>query len=76
MGLLTRYIYVEPERWGEGIGGQLVDAVIAEANRRGYSRLHLWAHEVNDRSQRLYRSRGFAPTGQTYEGQGEWARAI
>ena len=75
-GWFLSYIYVDPERWGEGIGERLMDELIAEAKRRHYSRLHLWTHEVNERSHRLYRSRGFAPTGRTSDGQGEWARDI
>jgi GNAT superfamily N-acetyltransferase len=69
-------LYVMPERWGEGIGGSLLDAVLAEAKRRQYSRIHLWTHEDNERSHRLYRSRGFAPTGRLAGGEGEWAREI
>jgi GNAT superfamily N-acetyltransferase len=71
-------IYVLPKRWGEGIGGRLLDAVIGEAKRRGCDHLYLWTHaHQNERAQRLYRSRSFAPTGRTMhdsEGQriGEW----
>jgi len=71
-------IYVLPERWGEGIGGMMLDAVIEEANRRGCHHIYLWTHErQNERAHRLYRSRSFAPTGRTMhddEGQriGEW----
>jgi len=71
-------IYVVPERWGTGIGGRLLDAVIDEAKRRGGHHMYLWTHEhQNERAQRLYRSRSFAPTGRTMhdeEGQpiGEW----
>ena len=67
-----------PERWGTGIGGRLLDAVIGEAKRRGGHHMYLWTHEhQNERAQRLYRSRRFAPTGRTMhdgEGQliGEW----
>jgi GNAT superfamily N-acetyltransferase len=71
-------IYVLPERWGTGIGGRLLDAVIDEAKRRGGHHIYLWTHEhQHERAHRLYRSRGFAPTGHTMhddEGQliGEW----
>ena len=71
-------IYVVPERWGKGIGGMLLDAVIEEAKRRGCHRIYLWTHErQNERAHRLYRSRSFAPTGRTMhddEGKsiGEW----
>jgi len=75
-GCFLAYLYVVPERWGEGIGGALLDAVLAEAKRRYYSRIHLWTHQDNERSHRLYRSRGFLPTGRTAHGEGEWAREI
>jgi GNAT superfamily N-acetyltransferase len=71
-------IYVRPDRWGKGIGGMMLDAVIDEANRRGCHRISLWTHErQNERAHRLYRSRSFAPTGRTMrddEGKpiGEW----
>ena len=59
-------IYVLPGRWGEGIGGAMLDAVVEEATRRGSGRLHLWTHERdNERAQRLYTSRGFVRTGVT-----------
>jgi GNAT superfamily N-acetyltransferase len=59
-------IYVLPDRWGMGIGGVMLDAVIAEAERRGCRRIVLWTHErENERAQRLYRSRRFAHTGRS-----------
>jgi GNAT superfamily N-acetyltransferase len=73
-------IYVLPDRWGEGIGGAMLDAVIAEADRRGCPRIFLWTNEhQNERAHRLYRSRGFARTGRTTRDVtdkliGEWLR--
>jgi GNAT superfamily N-acetyltransferase len=75
-GSFVSYLFVDPERWGQGIGGALLDAALAEAKRRHSSRIHLWTHEDNERSHRLYRSRGFSPTGRSAGGQGEWAREI
>ncbi len=75
-GCFLEYLFVAPEQWGEGIGGILLDAVLAEAKGRGCSRIHLWTYEDNKRSQRLYRSRGFSLTGRTEDRQGEWARDI
>ena len=72
-GILS-YLYVVPERWGEGIGGMMLDAALAEAARRQYARFHLWTHQDNERSQRLYRSRGFTPTGRTANGEDQWVR--
>lgn len=73
-------IYVLPDRWGQGIGGTLLDAVIDEAARHGCHRIYLWTHErQNEQAHRLYRSREFVPTGRTAhdaagEPIGEWLR--
>lgn len=75
-GCFLNLIFVVPERWGEGIGGALLDAVLAEARRRNDSRIHLFTREDNERSHRLYRSRGFSPTGRTVGNEGEWAREL
>ena len=75
-GCFLNLLLVVPERWGEGIGGTMLDAVLYEAKRRHYSRIHLWTHDDNERSHRLYRSRGFSPTGRTAHGEGEWACEI
>jgi ribosomal protein S18 acetylase RimI-like enzyme len=75
-GFFLSYLYVVPERWGERIGGALLDAVLAEAKRRHGSRIHLWTHEDNERSQRLYRSRGFSPTDRRSDLSREWAREL
>ena len=56
-------VFVAPDAWGQRIGARLLDAVLAEASRQGYSRAQLWTHETNIRSRRLYASRRFALTG-------------
>jgi len=43
--LFLNLIYVLPDRWGQGIGGTMLDAVIAEGARRGCHRIYLWTHE-------------------------------
>ena len=75
-GCFLNLLFVAPERWGEGIGGAILDAVLAEARRRHCSRIHLWTHEDDERSHRLYRRRGFTPTGRIVGGEGEWAREL
>jgi ribosomal protein S18 acetylase RimI-like enzyme len=60
-------VYVAPDRWGEGIGGRIVDALIAEARSRGYDRTRLWTHEDNPRAQQLYEGRGFRRSGREKE---------
>jgi len=71
-GCFLGSLFVVPERWGEGIGGALLDAALAEARSRCCSRVHLWTHEDNERSHRLYPSRGFLPSERTAHGEGEW----
>jgi [ribosomal protein S18]-alanine N-acetyltransferase len=73
-GCFLGFLYVAPERWGRGIGGAVLDAVLAEAKRRHQPRIHLLTHTDNVRSERLYRSRGFSPTGRTVDDQEQWVR--
>jgi ribosomal protein S18 acetylase RimI-like enzyme len=56
-------VFVLPARWGQGIGGELVKAILAEAGKRGYDRAQLWTHADNLRAQRLYEGLGFVRTG-------------
>jgi len=60
-------VFVVPDRWGEGIGGRTVDAVLAEARSSGYDRAQLWTHRDNRRAQRLYEGRGFCRSGREQE---------
>lgn len=52
-----------PERWGEGLGGQVVGAVVLQAIRHGYARAQLWTHSTNVGAHRLYERKGFARSG-------------
>jgi GNAT superfamily N-acetyltransferase len=67
-------VFVAPDRWGEGLGGELVDAVLAEARSRGYDRAQLWTHARNARAHRLYERRGFGRTGR--EGRDDFGQTI
>jgi len=76
-------IFVLPERWGEGIGAQLLDLLMAEAVNRGFTRVHLWTHENNDRAHAMYLRRGFDRTGKAHPSGNdadinveEWARDL
>jgi len=81
-GWFVSLLFVLPERWGEGIGGALLDAAMEEAAGRGGTEIRLWTDEDdNERAHRLYRSCGFAPTGRTLDSDergraGEWARRL
>ena len=68
-GLLhVEAVFVAPERWGAGLGGELVEAVLSEARSRGYGHAQLWTHARNRRAQRLYEGRGFRRTGRKKRG--------
>jgi [ribosomal protein S18]-alanine N-acetyltransferase len=54
---------VAAHRWGEGIGGALLDGLLTEATRRGCTEVFLEVRVDNDRAQRLYRRRGFIDIG-------------
>lgn len=64
-------VFVAPDRWGGGIGGRLVDAILTEARARGYGRAQLWTHTDNARARRLYEGRGFGASGREKEESGE-----
>src|SRR5215204_3081895 len=64
-------VFVTPDHWGMGLGGRLVDALVAEARTRGYDRAQLWTHADNPRARRLYESRGFKHSGRQKEEFGE-----
>jgi ribosomal protein S18 acetylase RimI-like enzyme len=59
-------VFVAPDRWGNGIGGRTVDAVLAEARARNYDYVRLWTHADNERAQRLYEHRGFRRTSREH----------
>ena len=54
---------VAAHRWGEGIGGALLDGLLTEAARRDCTEVFLEVRVDNDRAQRLYRRRGFIDIG-------------
>ncbi|MBA2691451.1 MAG: GNAT family N-acetyltransferase [Rubrobacter sp.] len=66
-------VFVAPGRWGEGVGGMLVDATLDEARSRGYGKAQLWTHKGNSRARRLYERRGFGRSGREMKDDlGEW----
>lgn len=58
---------VSPAARGEGVGGRLIDAGIAEARRRGVRKLGLRALSINTRAVALYQRAGFAEEGRLIE---------
>ena len=66
---VVQMVSVAPERWGEGIGGELLAAALAEARTRGFERVKLWTHADDERVRRLYEGRGFGRTGTRLAGE-------
>jgi GNAT superfamily N-acetyltransferase len=75
-----RLLLVHPDGRGLGLGGRLVDEVVAFARAAGYARLRLWTNDPLVAARHVYLARGFALTahvphrsfgadlvGQTYE---------
>ena len=58
-------VFVDPEHWGRGVGGQLLDALHQEMRARGWTTSSLWTRVGNDRARRLYEVRGYLQTGET-----------
>jgi len=56
-------VATRPDRWGEGLAGRAVRAVLSIARRHGYARVQLWTHRDNDRALRLYDREGFVRSG-------------
>jgi ribosomal protein S18 acetylase RimI-like enzyme len=54
-------VFVTPEARGQGIGTALLDAIIAEAAKRGYDAVRLDVIDTNPRARALYARHGFQP---------------
>ena len=54
---------VATDRWGQGTGTALLEALLAEAERRGCTEVFLEVRTDNERAQGLYRSHGFSQIG-------------
>ena len=55
-------LYVAPDRWGEGIGGQLLDRVVGQVEAAGGTRIELAVMAKNERAVGFYESAGFQRT--------------
>jgi ribosomal-protein-alanine N-acetyltransferase len=54
---------VAADRWGQGVGSALLEALLAEAERRRCTEVFLEVRTDNTRAQRLYRRYGFGQIG-------------
>jgi GNAT superfamily N-acetyltransferase len=57
-------LFVDPGRWGCGIGRLLLEGVIEAAAGLGLHRVQVWTGSANHRAKNLYTSAGFVATGE------------
>jgi GNAT superfamily N-acetyltransferase len=56
-------LYVEPDRWGLGVGRTLIEEACARLVRQGFEEAGLWVLVGNERAERFYRLDGWSPDG-------------
>lgn len=56
-------LYVDPSRWGKGVGSALMTAGCNELRRSGYQQGHLWVISGNSRARRFYEREGWRTDG-------------
>jgi GNAT superfamily N-acetyltransferase len=57
------WLYVAPDRLGEGVGSGLLTQAIAHAISQGFAEATLWVYADNERARRFYESAGWQPDG-------------
>jgi GNAT superfamily N-acetyltransferase len=58
-------LYVDPDRYGSGVGRMLMAAARRRLWEAGYADALLWVLDGNDRAARFYEGEGWAPDGAT-----------
>ena len=56
-------IAVRKEYWGKGIAQHILEAAIAEAERRGVRKIYLTVRADNERAKSFYKRNGFELSG-------------
>ena len=56
-------VFVHPDLWGRGVGGQLLQGLHERASERGWSRTTLWTRASNTHARRLYEGQGYRKSG-------------
>ena len=52
-------IYVSPEKWGQGIGQELLSVAAGRAHEKVFSEVTLWVLHANQRARKFYEKFGF-----------------
>ena len=60
-------LFVKPAWHGQGVAILLIDAAVAEARRRGFTRMRLWTPQGAGRARRFYEREGWTATGNVHE---------
>lgn len=50
-------------RWRNGYGSKMMDAVLRDIGAAGYAKVMLWVFEANTRARRFYEAQGFTTSG-------------
>lgn len=56
-------LYVDPTRWGSGVGSALLAAACRQLHRADYDSAHLWVLATNVRARRFYARAGWTIEG-------------
>ena len=56
-------LYVEPDAWGRGIGGALLETLLEQLRADGFKSATLWVLAENSGARRFYERRGWALSG-------------
>jgi GNAT superfamily N-acetyltransferase len=62
-------LYVDPDRWGLGVGRVLIEAARGRLAHQGYENASLWVLSGNRRAERFYTIDGWEPDGTRREDQ-------
>ncbi|HMK63635.1 MAG TPA: GNAT family N-acetyltransferase [Acidimicrobiales bacterium] len=63
----VRTIYMDPEAWGGGRGGALLDAGVSVLAAAGFTEVSLWVLHSNSRARRFYERQGWRADGASKE---------
>jgi GNAT superfamily N-acetyltransferase len=58
-------VFVNPDRWGIGVGRRQLECLHEEMRARGWRTASLWTRSNNDRARRLYKSNSYHLTSDT-----------